>query len=90
MHRIPNCYGSGAQMLDDCMVSCGYWEECMFDHEEKEEQDARAQRMKPIWDYCTACNHQEQCGGCHAEDINEACKTCPALTQDKQTKRMGP
>lgn len=28
-HAIPSCYGRFVCM-DDCMVSCAYWEECMY------------------------------------------------------------
>ena len=38
MHRMPNCYGVGPFCLDDCSVSCVYWEDCM-DEIDAEEDD---------------------------------------------------
>jgi hypothetical protein len=80
-HAIPSCYGEGAPMLDDCLVSCAYWEDCIHDHEEMEEEDDRLLRMKPIHDRCDACQAKEQCGGCMAHDLEEVCSGCEALSQ---------
>ena len=87
MHRIPDCFGSGAPIFDDCMVSCAYVEECVSQHQEREEEAERARMMRPIWDRCDACNHKEQCGGCMVQEIYEACKTCPALSVPSDTLR---
>jgi hypothetical protein len=38
-YPIPECFGRFV-CLDDCMVSCAYWEECMEASEEEEEEEA--------------------------------------------------
>lgn len=32
---LPSCYGSFV-CLDDCVVSCPVWEDCMFESEEED------------------------------------------------------
>jgi hypothetical protein len=34
----PSCFGEFVCM-DDCMCSCPFWEECMFESEEREDEE---------------------------------------------------
>lgn len=36
-HEVPDCYGEFI-CLDDCIVSCYYWENCMFENENPEHE----------------------------------------------------
>ena len=37
-HDIPNCFGAFV-CLDDCVVSCAYWEECKQENENPDDDE---------------------------------------------------
>jgi hypothetical protein len=38
--KLPECFGQEAYFcLDDCVVSCPYWEECLMAGEEEDDDE---------------------------------------------------
>jgi len=75
-YKIPDCYPTeGCSCLDDCMVSCPLWEECLEYEEENEQSLPEADEcINEESTYCKKCPHCGPCQGYPPQSVLEGNK----------------